>query len=148
MSTPAEVWLQHQTDVADLDDEPIYASVTLDLDEPTTLTITRTASNPERPQGLVLDADADLVVGDHASPSVVLWSDTAPREVTVAAPSGRLTITTAWRDGDIVHAWTGWAGITRHDDPGDPSLVRLTASDGHDSISPDLDVDIRLSPSE
>ena len=147
MTTPAEVWLQHRTDVAELDDDPIFAAVTLELDEPALLMITRTAVSSDRPQGLVLDADHDLVIGDHRSPTLVLWSDTAPAEVTVEAPAGPVRVSNAWRDGDIVHAWTGWAGIIRHDDADDPSLVVLSASDGHDAITSDLVVEIRLTAS-
>lgn len=144
MSTPAELWLQHQTDVAELDDEPIFAAVTIDLDEPATLTVTRIAVTSDRPQGLILDADGPLTVGELEAPSMVLWSDTAPAELAVEAPAGRLTISHAWRDGDIVHAWTGWTGITRSDDPDDPSRLNITASDGHDGISRDLEIEIRL----
>lgn len=144
MSSPAELWLQHHTDVAELDDEPIYAAITIDLDDAATLLIRRTDVNPDRPQGLVLDADADLTVGELTSGSWVLWSDTSPAEVTVMAPPGRLTITNVWRDGDIVHGWTGWAGIVRHDDEADPHRIHLAASDGHDTITDDLVVEIDI----
>ena len=144
MSTPSELWLQHQTEVAELDGEPLYAAVTLELDEPATLAITRTNAIPERPQGLILASDEPITIGDTTATTVILWSDTAPAEVSVAVAPGRIAVSHAWRDGDIVHAWTGWAGIVRHDDPHDPGLVRLTASDGHGSVSADLEVDIRL----
>ena len=130
MSTPAELWLQHQTDVAELDGEPIFAAVTLDLEAPASVTVIRTAANPARPQGLVIDADEPLRIFDVGAPTLVLWTDTAPAELTIDAPAGWLAISHAWRDGDIVHAWTGWAGISRDDDPDDPSVIRLAASDG------------------
>lgn len=144
MTTPAELWLQHQTDVAELDGEPIYAAVSLEVDDPATLTITRRRANAERPQGLVLDADEPMTIGDRTASALILWSDTAPAEVAIAVAPGRISVSHAWRDGDIVHAWTGWAGIIRHDDPDDPNTTRLAASDGHGSISADLEVDIRL----
>lgn len=144
MSTPAEIWSQHLSDVADLDGEPIFAAVTLDLDAPATVTIRRLAANPSRPQGLVLDADEAVHVGETDAPTVVLWSDTSPAEVSVEVPAGRLTVSHAWRDGDIVHAWTGWAGITRDDDPDEPGRIRLVASDGHDELRADLEVELRV----
>ncbi len=144
MSTPAELWLQHQTDVAELNGELLHAAVRLEIDKPATLTIRRASANPERPQGLVLDSDEPLTIGDTTTPRLVLWSDTALAEVSLAVPPGRITFSHAWRDADIVHAWTGWAGIVRHDDPDDPSHIRLTASDGHGSVTADLEVDIHL----
>ena len=144
MSTPSEVWLQHQTDVADLDGEPIFAAITLDLEGPAVVTVIRTAVNPARPQGLVLDADEPLRVDGVEAPTLVLWSDTSPAELTFAAPPGRLAISHTWRDGDIVHAWTGWAGIARDDDLDDPAVIRLVASDGHDELGSDLEVELRI----
>ena len=144
MTTPAELWLQHQTDVAELDGEPIYAAITLEVDEPTTLAITRASANPERPQGLILDSDDPITIGDTSASTLILWSDTAPAEVSVVVPPGRISLSHAWRDGDIVHAWTGWAGIMRHDDPDDADCVRFTASDGHGSVAADLEIGIRL----
>ena len=98
--TPADLWLQHQTHVAELDDEPVFAPITADLDADTELTIIRRSAGG-RPQGLVIDTDQPCRVGDVESTTIVLWSDTAPTEVTLTAPAGRLTISHVWRDGDV-----------------------------------------------
>ena len=142
--TPAALWMQHRTHVAELDDDPVYAALTTELDTDTSLTITRTAAGT-RPQGLVLDTDRPCRVGDVEATTLVLWSDTAPAEVTVVVPAGRLTISHVWRDGEIVHAWTGWCGIRRTHDTSDDRW-HLVASDGHADLTTDLDVEIVFVP--
>lgn len=144
MSTPAELWLQHRTDIAELDDEPVYAAINLDIEAASTLVVRRMAANQSRPQGLVLDADAAMRVGSIEAPTMVLWSDTSPAEVAVAVPAGRLTVSHAWRDGDVVHAWTAWSGIVRHEQAAEPGSLRLIASDGHGGFSADLDIVLEL----
>ncbi len=144
MNTPAELWLHHHTDVAERDGEPVFAALMLEIDRPATLTISLASANPTRPQGLVLDGEFPLTIDQVVRPRLVLWSDTAPATVSVDVEPGRLAVSHAWRDGDIVHAWTGWAGMVRHDDPDDPGHLRVAASDGHGSLTTDLEVDLGL----
>lgn len=146
--TPADLWLQHQTHVAELDDEPVYASITADLPTDMNLTVVRRSSG-DRPQGLVIDTDQPSRIGDVEASSLVLWSDTAPTSVEVTVPAGRLTVSHVWRDGDVTHGWTGWCGLRRVDefDTDDESdRWHLVASDGHGQFGVDLEVEISFAP--
>ncbi|MEZ5247399.1 MAG: hypothetical protein R2707_20090 [Acidimicrobiales bacterium] len=102
----------------------------------TTITVTRASASDERPQGLVLDADHELVVGDVTSTRIVLWADTAPAEVSLAtSEAGDLRMWNVWQDGDLMQAWDGEAWIDV-DDEGDD--LGLACHDGHDGDGPDL----------
>lgn len=106
----------------------------------TTLTITRQSSNPEIVQGLVLEADDDLRVGDLTASRLVLWADTAPTCVeVVTGAAGELRIWNVWRDGDLIQAWENDARIEVDDEGDDLGLV---CHDGHPGDDPDLVVRI------
>ena len=141
--TPGDLWLRHRTHVAELDDMAIYAALTIDLATETMLTVQRRAVGP-RPQGVVIDTDLPCRIGDVETTTCVLWSDTAPTEVAVTAPPGRLTISHVWRSEGTVHGWIGWSGIRRVED--DEGRWHLVASDGHDDLADDLDVTITFDP--
>lgn len=106
----------------------------------TTITVTRLAASARRPQGLILDADHPLRVGDRESTRVVLWSATAPDTVEITATrAGPLRVWNVWCDGNLTQAWQGAAGIDI-DDEGD--LLCLTCRDGHGDSAQDLVVEL------
>lgn len=102
----------------------------------TTITVTRERASAERRQGLVLDADHDLTIGDVTSPRLVLWADTAPDQLEVTTgDAGDLRVWNVWRDGDLIQAWEGDAHIDV-DDVGED--LGLECHDGHGDDGPDL----------
>jgi hypothetical protein len=102
----------------------------------TTITVTRESASSERPQGLVLEADHELWVGDVASTRIVLWADTAPGEVSLTtSEAGDLRMWNVWRDGDLLQAWEGDARIIVDDEGED---LGLACHDGHAGDAPDL----------
>ena len=145
-SRASDLWLEELTDAAEVDGEVVHAAVTIDLDIPSVVTVTRRFADDDRPQGVAIDTDAPMSVDDTESTSIVLWSDTAPETVDVFVPPGRMTIWNVWRDDGAVQAWIGHAGIRRIelDDADSDFGLRLVASDGHDDTDPDLEVEIRI----
>lgn len=108
----------------------------------TTITVTRESSTDERPQGIVLDADNPLRVGDVESSRLVLWSDSAPAQVEVHSDdAGDLRIWHVWRDGDLIQAWEGKARL-EVDDAGDD--LALECHDGHGAADADLVVRLQF----
>ncbi len=104
----------------------------------TTITVERQSVSGERPQGLVLDADHPMTVGDHQSASVVLWSDTAPaRTELITSEGGELRIWHVWREGELMQAWEGDAFVVV-DDEGDD--LGLECHDNHPGDEIDLAV--------
>lgn len=102
----------------------------------TTITLRRDSASTERAQGLVLDADHDLTVGDVMAPRIVLWTDTAPETLDITTgDAGDLRIWHVWRDGDLLQAWEGDARIEVDDEGDDLGLV---CHDGHGGGEPDL----------
>lgn len=102
----------------------------------TTITISREASSSDRPQGLVLEADHGLSVGEVEASRLVFWADTAPAEVEVqAGDAGDLRVWNVWREGDLIQAWEGPARIDVDDDGED---LGLSCHDGHAGGGPDL----------
>lgn len=104
----------------------------------TTITVVRESSDDTRPQGLVVDADQILRVGDTEATRVVLWNTTAPDTVEIEAEeAGEVRLWNVWRDGDLVQAWEGEAAI-EVDDHGDD--LGLRCRDGHPGSGFDLQV--------
>lgn len=102
----------------------------------TTITVSRESSTSERPQGLVLDADEPLRVGDIEANRLVLWADSAPDTVEVlTGESGDLRIWHVWRDGDLIQAWEQAARLEVDDEGDDLGLV---CHDGHGGSDADL----------
>jgi hypothetical protein len=106
---------------------------------PARLRVALTAGAP-RPQGLRLKARGGSVrVNDQLLDDVVLWTDTAPPELTVelvpksASKPLVLRAWNAWRDpAGSTQAWIGDAGLLIADE-GDGSVV-LSCSDGFDAV--------------
>lgn len=108
----------------------------------TTITVTREAASTVRSQGLVLDADHELRVGDVEATNLVLWADTSPAELEITTgDAGDLRMWNVWRDGDLIQAWEGDARIDVDDEGDDLSLV---CHDGHAGDGPDLIVRLRF----
>lgn len=108
----------------------------------TTITVARESATGERPQGLVLDADEPLRVGDIEANRLVLWADTAPDVVEVrAGEGGDLRMWHVWRDGDLIQAWEGAARLEVDDEGDDLGLV---CHDGHGGTDPDLVVRVQF----
>lgn len=104
----------------------------------TAITVSREAASSQRPQGLVLDADHELSVGDVRATRIVLWADTAPAIATVVTSgAGEVRIWNVWKDGDLVQAWQDGASMIV-DDTGDD--LGLECHDGHEGDGPDLEV--------
>jgi phosphodiesterase/alkaline phosphatase D-like protein len=102
----------------------------------TTITVTRESASTERSQGLALEADHELCVGDIAATSLVLWADTAPEMIEITTgDAGHLRMWNVWRDGDLIQAWEGGARIDVDDEGDDLGLV---CHDGHGGNGPDL----------
>lgn len=146
MSSAAEQWLTDEVDVVEIDGEVVLATVTVDLDIDSVVTLRRTAVTTDRPQGLVLDADEPLRINDARATRFVLWTDTAPDEVRIEAPAGRLTVWNVWNEDGSVHAWIGAAGIRRKPmDAGDhDAAARFVASDGHPPLRADLEFELLI----
>ena len=142
----AELWLDELAEAAEIDGDVVHAAVTVDLDIDSLVTITRRAATDARPQGIALDADEPMTIGETDGRRLVLWSDSAPETVVVRVPAGRLTVWNVWRDDGAVRAWTGAAGIRRIElDDADADFgVRLSASDGHPGSDADLEVDLLI----
>ena len=110
--------------------------VTVGTAAETTVTVTREASTTARPQGLLLDADHGLRVGTVEANRLVLWNTTSPDRVeVVTTDAGELRIWHVWRDGDLVQAWEGPAGIEVDDSGSD---LELRCHDGHGGDGVDL----------
>lgn len=108
-----------------------------------------------RPQAVRLKArGGKLVVNGQALDDVVLWSDSAPPEVTATvepASTGKpVTVRAwnAWRDpAGTMQAWIGDAGMIVEE--GDPGSVVLRCSDGFDAPTfDDLVVELAVEASE
>ena len=99
-------------------------------------------ASDERPQGLALDADQPLMVGDMTNTRMVLWNLSAPNEVEIVARAGHLTLWNVWETDGAVHAWVGAAGVLLDETAGD--TTRLRASDGFGDRTIDLEVEIRI----
>jgi hypothetical protein len=143
----SELWLDERTDAAEVDGDVVHAALTVDLDIDSVVTVRRRRASDARPQGLGLEADEPFTIGEHTANRMVLWSDTAPDDVEVHVPAGRLSLWNVWRDDGAVHAWIGWAGIRRVElDDADADFgIRLLATDGHDDTDVDLDVEVLIS---
>ena len=95
-----------------------------------TITVSRESATTDRVQGLVLDADHPLVVGEVRSDRIVLWSDNAPDSMeVVTTEAGQIRIWNVWRDGDLIQAWQGHA-VMFVDDEGED--LGLSCRDGHE----------------
>ena len=91
----------------------------------------RAVASPRQAVRLTIEGGRFTVNGQELS-RVVLWSDTAPREVEVAVrPEGRSALIKVWNswedEAGVMQSWIGDAGIvvTQHGD-----RVRLSCSDG------------------
>ena len=112
------------------------AYVVVGIAADTTITIVRESASAARPQGLVLDADHPMTVGEKETACLVLWADTSPERVEVrTSEAGELRMWHVWREGDLVQAWEGEARIVV-DDSGDDLGLRC-----HDSF-PGTEVDL------
>ena len=89
--TAAERWIDEQTGSVDHDGDTVHAAVTVDLNVDSIVTVRRIHATGERPQGLALDADQPLMVGDVTNTRMVLWSHSAPDEIEIVARAGRLS---------------------------------------------------------
>jgi hypothetical protein len=97
----------------------------------TTITVSRASDSLERPQGIVLDADHPLEVGDARATRIVLWSDTAPKTTEViTTEAGEIRLWNVWRDGDLIQSWQATASMTI-DDAGED--LGISCRDGHGS---------------
>lgn len=143
----SELWFEALTDAAEIDGDTIHAALTVDLDIDSVVTVAYRRVNPDRLQGIALDADHACTIADQHATRMVLWADTAPEVVEVHVPAGRLTIWNVWRDDGTMHAWTGAAGIRRVelDDAEADFGVRLLASDGYEDTDLDLEFDVTIS---
>ena len=140
--TAAERWIDEHTDVVDDDGDTVHAAVTVDLNVDSIVTVRWIHASDERPQGLALDADQPLMVGDTTNTRMVLWNHSAPDEVEIVARAGRLTLWNVWETDGAVHAWVGAAGVLLDEAAGD--TTRLRASDGFGDRTIDLEVEIRI----
>lgn len=127
--TAAERWIDEQTGSVDHDGDTVHAAVTVDLNVDSIVTVRRLHATDERPQGLALDADQSLMVGDVTNARMVLWSHSAPDEVEIVARAGRLTLWNVWEADGAVHAWVGAAGMLLDDPAGTPPAF------GHRTVS-------------
>ena len=118
-----------------------HSAVTLDFESPAKLTITRISVTAARDQALVIQSDDPMMIADHSESQLILWSSTAPDTVTVTVGVGLVKISNAWRDGAVIQAWVGDAGIEMSEtDTG----VKLSCSDGHDDWNVDLEIEIAI----
>ena len=140
--TAAERWIDEHTDVVDDDGDTVHAAVTVDLNVDSIVTVRWIHASDERPQGLALDADQPLMVGDMTNTRMVLWNLSAPNEVEIVARAGHLTLWNVWETDGAVHAWVGAAGVLLDETAGD--TIRLRASDGFGDRTIDLEVEIRI----
>lgn len=104
----------------------------------TTVTVTRSHASEDPPQGLVLESDHPLRVGETKAERIVLWSDTAPEQVDViTGDAGDLRMWNVWRDGRLIQAWEGDARMEVDDDGDD---LGLDCHDGRGGDRPTLSV--------
>ena len=118
--TASERWIDEQTGSVDHDGDTVHAAVTVDLNVDSIVTVRRIHATGERPQGLALDADQPLMVGDVTNTRMVLWNHSAPDEVEIVARAGRLTLWNVWETDGAVHAWVGAAACSSTKPPGTP----------------------------
>jgi len=145
---PSEQWVENGSGVAEHDGVDAHAAITLDLDQASTVRFTWLDAHRSRVQGLCVAADDDLVCGEVISTRFSFWNDNAPPEFEIQAPAGPLTIWNVWADEGSVHAWVGAAGIRRESIDDSDHRWRLIASDGHDSFSEDLTVEVEVVPGQ
>ena len=127
--TAAERWIDEQTGSVDHDGDTVHAAVTVDLNVDSIVTVQRIHATGERPQGLALDADQPLMVGDVTNTRMVLWSHSAPDEVEIVARAGRLTLWNVWEADGAVHAWSAPRACSSTKPPGTPPDF------GHQTVS-------------
>lgn len=108
----------------------------------------REASGTRR-QGLVIEADDELCIGDHRASRFVLWADRAPEDVTVVVPDPtEIRIWNVWSDDGWTNAWIGWSAIQVDEDD---DAATLRCNDGHaggEIPFTDLVVEITLDPDD
>lgn len=113
------------------------------------LVVHRSHTSDVRRQGLMVDADHELGIGDHTASRFVLWADRAPEDVTIQVPEPtEVRVWNVWSDDGWTNGWIGWAAIQVEED-GDTTTLRC--SDGHvGSAVPfdDLVVEITLDPDD
>lgn len=113
------------------------------------VSVHRSHASEARRQGLMIDADHELRLGDHTATRFILWADRAPEDVTMEVPEPtEIRVWNVWSDDGWTNDWIGWSAIQVEED-GD--IVTLRCNDGHaGSILPfdDLVVDITLDPDD
>src|SRR5438105_2383495 len=80
------------------DGKPAVKIEALPIKQGQTITLTFEAVGPRWRQGVFLAKAGQLVVAGTSSPSLVLWSDSAPTQsmIDVAETDGRLVLYNAW----------------------------------------------------
>ncbi len=120
-------------------------SLEFDFTVPTEVTVRRGIHSDIRDQGMLLRHRRTMTVGDVSAKELVLWSTTAPNEVTVSVPAGSLVVWNVWRDNGAMHGLLGDAEIRRFELP-DGGLM-LECSDGYaPRESTDLRVELHFDP--
>jgi hypothetical protein len=109
----------------------VRAYFTIQIPPHAALEITQVRANSARTQGLVLASnEGAMAINGVSSETLTLWANTMPATAVVTNPSdAALTVDlwNCWRYGNIVHAWTGNAGIVVQQGE---DRVTLQCSDG------------------
>ena len=135
----AELFRAQRSSVIDYEGRRVYLRFTLSVPTTCDVTVVFEQTNSEWRQGVWIGAVSkeqrqQITVAGQTAPSVRLWQDTAPKEVSlhVEAPTGQLDLYNVW---DNLGNGTGWsqmmgAGMLVEDlEPG--RTWRFRCNDGH-----------------
>ncbi len=146
--TISDAFAEQQSNVIDWNGITVYGLLEF-ATPPSTVTLTFVSAKADPVQGIQLRARrGTLVVNGRESADVVLWQDTAPRQVTVEVkPSGRgtpqLKLWNVWRAGlDVTQAWLGNAAIRIEGDQASGAFTVLCSDGLGDPDFADLVVDV------
>ena len=114
MTTLSEAFAEAGSDTITHRGRVVKALVRLPVRDGSTVAVKRLFACDDRPQGLKLAVDEGLLaINDVEASSVVLWTTTAPDEVTltVSGAATSLEVWNCWSMGGVDTSWVGNAGI-------------------------------------
>lgn len=114
MSSFTDKFEQTRSDVIDWEGHAVRPLLRFPVRPGATVRVRRLGSSPVRAQAIKLGLDrGNLAVNGLRSPSVALWTHTAPVDVelTVDGPAKVLDVWNAWSLDGVDNSWMGNAGI-------------------------------------
>lgn len=124
--TLSEMFEQSETDAVDWRGHTVRAVIRLQVKDGTRIRVRRLGSSRDRAQALKLALNSgSLRINGLSSPTLALWSHTAPEDVEIEVTGRRaatLDVWNAWSLDGVDNAWLGNAGIIVQDHAGGQTL--------------------------